>query len=137
LWTKHYNKRDDLYFPVVNYPFMCDNILIASAYGVYISQLMRFSTACISVCPHLNTELLLTRVLMWKVLQSSSWLDKPLGNICVRDDYEHIPFIDGKLRPFLSLVHDLLLNIAYHQTCGMSFLTSSLVEHLSFFSSVL
>jgi hypothetical protein len=40
-------------------------------------------------------------------------------------------FIDGKLLPFLSLVHDLLLNTAYHQTFGMRYMTSSLVEHLN------
>ena len=54
-----------------------------------------------------------------------------LRNICERDHYGHVPFIIEKLRPFLSLVHDLLLNMTYHQTFNMSYTTSALVEHLS------
>ena len=46
LRTKHYNKRDYFNFPIVNVPFICSNILAAPAYGVYISQLIRYSRAC-------------------------------------------------------------------------------------------
>jgi len=40
LRAKHYNKRDYFNFPIVNFPFICSNILAAPAYGVYISQLI-------------------------------------------------------------------------------------------------
>ena len=40
LRTKHYDKRDDFNFPIVNFPFVCSNILSAPAYGVYISHLI-------------------------------------------------------------------------------------------------
>jgi hypothetical protein len=30
----------------VNFPFICSNIAAAHAYGVYISQLIRYSRAC-------------------------------------------------------------------------------------------
>jgi hypothetical protein len=40
LRTKRYDKRDDLNFPIVNFPFICRNIQTAPAYGVYISQLI-------------------------------------------------------------------------------------------------
>ena len=43
LRTKHYDKRDDFNFPIVNFPFICSNIRAAPAYGVYISQLIRYS----------------------------------------------------------------------------------------------
>ena len=43
LRTKLYDKRDDLNFPIVNFPFICSNI---PAYGVYISQLIGYSRAC-------------------------------------------------------------------------------------------
>jgi hypothetical protein len=46
LRTKLYEKRDDFNFPIVNFSFICSNILAAPAYGVYISQLIRYSRAC-------------------------------------------------------------------------------------------
>ena len=44
--TKLYDKRDDFNFLVVNFPFICSKIPAATAYGVYISQLIRYSRAC-------------------------------------------------------------------------------------------
>ena len=46
LRTKLYDKRDDFNFPIVNIPFICSNIPAAPAYGVYISQMIRYSRAC-------------------------------------------------------------------------------------------
>ena len=46
LRTKLYDKIDHFNFPIVNFPFMCSNILAAPAHGVYVSQLIRYSTAC-------------------------------------------------------------------------------------------
>ena len=40
-----FNKRDDFNFPFVNFPFICSNISAAPAYGVYISQLIRYFRA--------------------------------------------------------------------------------------------
>jgi hypothetical protein len=45
LRTKHYDKRDDFNFPIANFPFICTNIPAAPAYGVYISQLIRYARA--------------------------------------------------------------------------------------------
>jgi len=39
-------KRDDFTFPIVNFPFISSNIPKAPAYGVDISQLIRYSRAC-------------------------------------------------------------------------------------------
>ena len=44
--TKIYDKRDDFDFPIVNFSFLSGNISEAPAYGVYISQLIRYSRAC-------------------------------------------------------------------------------------------
>ena len=33
-------------FPIVNFPFICSTIPVAPAYGIYISQLIRYSIAC-------------------------------------------------------------------------------------------
>jgi hypothetical protein len=64
LRMKLYDKRDDFNFPIVNFPFICSNISAASAYGVYISQLIRYSRACGSYQDFLDRELLLTRKLL-------------------------------------------------------------------------
>ena len=44
--TRHYDKRNDFDFPIVNFPFMSSNIPRAPAYGVYISQLLRYARSC-------------------------------------------------------------------------------------------
>ena len=46
LVSKIYDKRDDFNFQIVNFPFLCGNIPVSPAYGVYISQLIRYSRAC-------------------------------------------------------------------------------------------
>jgi hypothetical protein len=50
-------------FSIVNFPFICSNILAAPAYGVYISQLVQYSRACGSYKDFLDRGLLLTRKL--------------------------------------------------------------------------
>ena len=43
LLTKLFDKRDDFSFHIVNFLFICGNISSASAYGVFISQLVRYA----------------------------------------------------------------------------------------------
>ena len=64
LRTKLYDKRDDFNFPIVNFPFICSNIPAVPAYGVYITQLIRYSRACGSYQDFRNRGLLLTRKLL-------------------------------------------------------------------------
>ena len=64
LRTKLYDKRDGFNFPIVNFPFICSNIPAAPAYGVYISQMIRYSRACCSYQDVLDRGLLLTRKLL-------------------------------------------------------------------------
>ena len=64
LRTKFYDKRQDFNFPIVNFPFTCSNIPAAPAYGVYISQLIRYSRACGSYQDFLDRGLLQTRKLL-------------------------------------------------------------------------
>jgi hypothetical protein len=47
LRTKLCDKRDDFNFPIVNFLFICSIIPEAPVYGVYISQLIRYSRACL------------------------------------------------------------------------------------------
>ena len=44
--TKLYDKRDAFGFHIVNFPFMSSNIPSAPAYGVYVSQLVRYARCC-------------------------------------------------------------------------------------------
>jgi hypothetical protein len=46
LTTSLYDKRDDFDFKIVNFRFLCSNIPLSSAYGVYVSQLIRYARAC-------------------------------------------------------------------------------------------
>ena len=41
-----YDKRNDFYFPVVNSPYLSSNIPESPAYGVFASQLIRYSRVC-------------------------------------------------------------------------------------------
>jgi len=64
LTTKLYDKRDDFNFPIVNYPFLDSNIPSSPAYGVFISQLIRYSRTCNSYQDFLHRSVLLTRKLL-------------------------------------------------------------------------
>jgi len=64
LKAKLYDERDDLNFSILNFPFICWNILAAPAYGVYIPQLIRYSRACGSYHDFLDIWLLQT----WNLL---------------------------------------------------------------------
>ena len=55
--------KDDFNFTFVNFPFICSNIPAVPAYGVYISQLIRYSRSCGSYQDFLEREFLLTRKL--------------------------------------------------------------------------
>ena len=41
--TKIYDKRDDVDFDIVNFPFLDGDVPRSTSYGVYISQLIRFA----------------------------------------------------------------------------------------------
>ena len=45
LSTKIYDKRDDFNFKIINFPNMCSNVPASPAYGVYISQLIRYASS--------------------------------------------------------------------------------------------
>ena len=47
--SKIYDKRDDVNFDIVNFPYLDGDVPRSTSYGVYISQLIRFARACSSV----------------------------------------------------------------------------------------
>ena len=48
LHTSLFDKRDDFNFHITNFPFLSSNIPSSPAYGVFISQLIRFTRASFS-----------------------------------------------------------------------------------------
>jgi hypothetical protein len=64
LRTKFNNNRDDFNFLIMNFPSICNNIPAAPVYGVYISQLIRYSRVFGSNQDFRNRGLLLTRKLL-------------------------------------------------------------------------
>ena len=47
--SKIYDKRDDFNFEIVNFPFLDGDVPRSPSYGVYISQLIRFTRVCSKV----------------------------------------------------------------------------------------
>ena len=47
--TSIYDKRDDLGFPIVNFPWLSGDVPRLPSYGIYISQSVRFARCCTSV----------------------------------------------------------------------------------------
>ena len=43
LFTQLYDRRDDFDFPIVNFPYLSTNIPEFPAYGIFISQLIRYA----------------------------------------------------------------------------------------------
>ena len=62
--TKIYDKRDDFNFKIINFPNMCSNIPASPAYGVYISQLIRYARASSNYSDFLKRHLYLRNRLL-------------------------------------------------------------------------
>ena len=58
-------RHDDFTFPIVKFPFISSSIPASPAYGVYISQLIRYSSrACAKYSDFLHRAQLLTQKLL-------------------------------------------------------------------------
>ena len=90
LSTKLYDKRDDFTFPIMNFPFLSGNIPAAPAYGVYISQLLRYSRACGVYRDFLDRARLLTDKLM-----RQGYVAKSLKSSLLNFYGRHHDLVDG------------------------------------------
>ena len=63
--SKIYDKRDDFFFDMVNFPFLDGDVPRRASYGVYISQLIRFAR----VCSHITDFNARNKCLTAKLLQ--------------------------------------------------------------------
>ena len=64
LVTRLYDERDDFNFPIVNFPFLSSNIPSAPAYGVYVSQLVRYARACCKYQDFVDRGKVLTNIFL-------------------------------------------------------------------------
>ena len=64
LSTKIYDKRDDFNYKIINFPNMCSNIPASPAYGVYISQLIRYARGSSNYSDFLKRHLYLKNRLL-------------------------------------------------------------------------
>ena len=62
--TKIYDKRDDFDFEIVNFPILDVDVPRSTSYGVYISQLIRFTRASSQVADFNTRNKLLTQKLL-------------------------------------------------------------------------
>ena len=87
LRTSLYDKRDDFNFHITNFPFLSSNIPSSPAYGVFISQLIRYARACSSYecfilrAARLSSKLIRQGYVMERL--KSSLRPKSVGNRCV------------------------------------------------------
>ena len=58
--TSVYNIRDDVRFPIVNFPWLSGDVPQLPSYGIYISQLVRFARCCTSVLDFNSKNLQIT-----------------------------------------------------------------------------
>ena len=62
--SKIYDKQDDFYFEIVNFPFLDGDAPHSPSYGVHISQLIHFARVCSNVDDFNNRNLFLTAKLL-------------------------------------------------------------------------
>ena len=62
--TKLYDKRNDFNFNIVNFPFLCGNIPRKQSYGVFTSQLIRYSRVCSKYEDFLEASVTLVKKLL-------------------------------------------------------------------------
>ena len=62
--TKIYDKRDDFYFVIVNFPFLDGDVPQRPSYGVYIFQLIRFARTSSHITDFNNRNKFLTAKLL-------------------------------------------------------------------------
>ena len=108
LQVKLYDKRDDFNFSIVNFPFLCGNIPQSPAYGVYISQLIRYARASSLYSDFLFRSQQLTS----KILKQGYTRNKLIA--AFKKFYGRHSVIVGKFNiPVTQIISDLFLESLY------------------------
>ena len=97
--TKIYDKRD-FNFKIINFPNMCSNIPVSPAYGVYISQLIRYARASSNYSDFLKRHLHLR----------NSLLDQGYKKICLIQSLKKFIFRYQDLVAIYSVSAEKIIN---------------------------
>ena len=100
LSTTIYDKRDDFNFKIINFPNMCSNIPASPAYGVYISQLIRYARASSNYSDFLKRHLYLRNRL----------LDQVYEKICLIQSFKKFIFPYQDLVEIYSVSAETIIN---------------------------
>jgi hypothetical protein len=115
VWNNHTSYFN---FPIVNFLFTCSNIPAAPAYGVYNSQLIRYSIACGSYQDFLDRGLLLTGNLLnqsWSH-HFESFMVATMTCLTVMEYLCHkIPWICSTCRKHSPVLSSFM---TYHRVCN-------------------
>ena len=138
LRTSLYDKRDDFNFHITNFPLLSSNIPSSPAYGVFISQLIRYARACSSYerfilrAMRLSNKLLghiyqgtfeiVSKEVLWSVRGSYQTIwGPPLPNVTRHSGWwPHTvtPSIDRTLHQFLTITDlDLITEFDFLPNC--------------------
>ena len=107
LQVKLYDKRDDFNFHIVNFPFICSNIPQSPAYGVFISQLIRYARAS-TLYPDFLTR---SRLLTSKLLNQGYTRNKLIATF--KKFYGHHNLVNKYNVSVTDIIIDLFLETLY------------------------
>jgi hypothetical protein len=126
----YYLRQDDFNFSIVNFPYLCSNIPASPAYGVYISQLIRYARACLTYDQFLVRGSLLTNKLRSQGCQMFCLQANFM--VVTTISFTHTTFLWATcclicfitiVKPFLTLilttVHTFYLNLEKGLTAGV------------------
>ena len=134
--SKIYDKRDDFDFDIVNFPFLDGDVPYSTAYGVYISQLIRLAR----VCSHVADFIARNKSLTAKLLQQGYRYNKlrKTFSIFYRRHYELVSKFNVGLK---SLLHQGLSEPEFYGDLAYKFKTMKVglisSEKLSYVINVL
>ena len=112
-----YDKRDNFNFLIVNFPFLCSNIPSAPAYGVDVSQLVRYARACCKYPDFVDRGKLLTNQLF-----SQGYRKAKLVSTVKKFYGRHHDLVDPYNVAVSKLISDLIASVeALHSNTGFSF----------------
>ena len=102
------DKRDDFNFPIVNFPFMSSNMPESPAYGIFISQLVRYARASSLY----DDFLLRSRLLTIKLLKKGYSRNRLIATF--RKFYgRHSSLVDKFNKSVTNIITDIFLETLY------------------------
>ena len=98
-----YDKRDDFNFHITNFPFLSSNISTSPAYGVFISQLIRYARACSS-----NKWFMLRAVRLFNKLLGHGYVNERLKSSLTKFYGRYGDLTKEYEVPLSRMLHDML-----------------------------